>query len=479
VLSGSVFLLIQGLPAAFLLVHGLPFGMIRILLVILAVVTALLAFVLQWPALYLVALAALLGTLVAVVVSLVRRRQRTTEPYAPRPTLSVESREDLGALGISDVRVRESSRPDKPSDGDPAPSTPPVEESEPAVVAAPAEVPAPEVSSLAEARPGPTLIDSGIGLVTPRKKPRLPVEAVNPPHLEDSVLPCLLSLRAAVDATTVCILSQEEMTLRYQVEAIVSRNSYARTHGRFSTRTPLIGATMAQKPITVQRVDAQGFPPAQLGYYTETIAIRQVAFAPLPLVLDERSYFLVVDTMMEGGLDAARKQHLIPQYARLLASLMGPDADETPRLEPPSAAPAQPRPRREIVAEEIALARRLHHPLALALVYLNSPETETEQVTAVEAALEASLRRHTPQGRIERFGELTFGVFYRNQAPEVEAWAMQLQDEVTHQNGLLVGELCVGAALLHDRHTSPDDLRADATTALREAYETGTCTILE
>lgn len=450
--------------------------MIRILLVILAVVTALLAFVLQWPALYLVALAALLGTLVAVLVSLVRRRQRAAEPYPPRPAPPVESREDLSTLGILDIRPRDASRPDK------QPEEPPEMEksleADPTAEALPVDLPAAEVTAPTEPRPGPTLIDSGIGLVTPRKKPRLAVEAVNPPHLEEVVLPCLLSLRAAADATTVCVLSQEEVALRYQVEAIVSRNSYARTHGRFSTRTPLIGAAMAQKPLTVQRVAAEGFSSAQLGYYTETIAIRQVAFAPIPLVLDDRSYYLVVDTMAEGGLDAARKQHLIPQYARLLASLMGQDLDDTPRLEPPRSA-AQPRPRREIVAEEIDLARRLHRPLALALVYLNSPETETEQVTAVEAALEASLRQHTPQGRVERFGELTFGVFYRDQAPQIEAWAMHLQEAVVRQNGLLAGELCVGAALLQDRHTSPDDLRADATTALREAYETGECTILE
>jgi len=32
---------------------------------------------------------------------------------------------------------------------------------------------------------------------------------------------------------------------------------------------------------------------------------------------------------------------------------------------------------------------------------------------------------------------------------------------------------------LQERHQSPEQFRADATAALREAYETGTCTILE
>jgi hypothetical protein len=33
--------------------------------------------------------------------------------------------------------------------------------------------------------------------------------------------------------------------------------------------------------------------------------------------------------------------------------------------------------------------------------------------------------------------------------------------------------------MLGDRHETPEALREDATEALREAYETGTCTIVE
>ncbi len=39
--------------------------------------------------------------------------------------------------------------------------------------------------------------------------------------------------------------------------------------------------------------------------------------------------------------------------------------------------------------------------------------------------------------------------------------------------------MSVGIAMLDDRHDGPDELRSDATAALRESFETGECIILE
>ena len=128
-------------------------------------------------------------------------------------------------------------------------------------------------------------------------------------------------------------------------------------------------------------------------------------------------------------------------------------------------------------------ARHEGQTLALALVYLNQAERIAEAgdatVNEAEHLLESRLQRATQRGRIERFGELTYGVFYDGDLPEVETWGAQVQEMLAMETGLLEGGVSIGIAVLQDRHDTPDVFRADATEALREAYETGTCTILE
>ena len=126
-------------------------------------------------------------------------------------------------------------------------------------------------------------------------------------------------------------------------------------------------------------------------------------------------------------------------------------------------------------------ARARNQLLALALIYLNWAETLANKGVVAEAEhlLAARLQQVTGHRRIERFGELTYGVFYDSDLPEVEAWGAQIQQALADETGLLEGGVSIGIALLHHRHERPEDLRADATEALREAYETGTCTILE
>jgi PleD family two-component response regulator len=80
---------------------------------------------------------------------------------------------------------------------------------------------------------------------------------------------------------------------------------------------------------------------------------------------------------------------------------------------------------------------------------------------------------------VERFGELTFGVFYNGDVVDVEPWAERLQDEMSATDGLLAGGVSIGVAMLRDETQSPEALREDATEALWMAYETGTCTIVE
>src|SRR5690606_24741066 len=103
--------------------------------------------------------------------------------------------------------------------------------------------------------------------------------------------------RVALDAQTVCLLRQEEAGLHYHIEAIVSLNAYARSGGNFTTAAPLLNASEARRPVTVRRVGEGGVPQINLGYYRESIAVRQVAMALVPLPAGAPSYFLLADTM--------------------------------------------------------------------------------------------------------------------------------------------------------------------------------------
>jgi hypothetical protein len=80
---------------------------------------------------------------------------------------------------------------------------------------------------------------------------------------------------------------------------------------------------------------------------------------------------------------------------------------------------------------------------------------------------------------LERFGELTYGIFREEPVSEVEAWALHLQDLLVREGDWFARGVSIGIAILNDRHVGPDSFRADATEALREAFETGACTIIE
>jgi hypothetical protein len=128
-------------------------------------------------------------------------------------------------------------------------------------------------------------------------------------------------------------------------------------------------------------------------------------------------------------------------------------------------------------------ARTENHPLALALIYLNDAEEiagESEKAIGVaERAMADRLEASSEGSRLERFGELTYGIFREEPVSEVEAWALHLQDLLVREGDWFARGVSIGIAILNDRHVGPDSFRADATEALREAFETGACTIIE
>ena len=298
------------------------------------------------------------------------------------------------------------------------------------------------------------------------------------PAIAGVLAPYLEALRTIVDARTVCLLKQEELALEYEVEALVSTADNVLQEGIFSTATPLLTASMAQRAVTVQRIGERALPSECLGYYRgPATTIRQVMLAPVDHAYEPASFFLLADTVEEGGFNAERPRVLMTQFAKLLSTILDEGGLDSLRQQ------SDVRPRSEIIAEEIKKAQDEDHSLALALIYLNRAEALADEgersVSAAEKSLEQYLRTKTPEGRVERFGELTYGVFHPADVAAVETWAMQLESDLEKKDGRLEGGISIGIAMLGPRHKTPDALRADATEALREAYETGTCTILE
>ncbi|MEX1055839.1 MAG: diguanylate cyclase, partial [Rhodothermales bacterium] len=169
---------------------------------------------------------------------------------------------------------------------------------------------------------------------------------------------------------------------------------------------------------------------------------------------------------------------LVGHFARLLGAVI-----ESVRTADIPEAYDYVRPRREIISEEIDRSRKKKKPLALALVHLNEAEAAADQgdrqIKAAEKALATRIRQSARNARVERFGELTFGVFFQAPGTEVESWAIALQRDVDDDPGPLAGGISIGIAMLQERHQDADSFRQDATDALREAYESGTCTIVE
>ncbi|PSQ82921.1 MAG: hypothetical protein BRD44_06330 [Bacteroidetes bacterium QS_7_67_15] len=346
--------------------------------------------------------------------------------------------------------------------------------------------------------------------------------------------------RLATGARVACLLAQEELALEYRLEAADADADAPSLHApgtTFSTEAALLSAHAADQSVTRRSVgssdDGDELAPGLLGYYRQppagAAAPEAVLLAPVPRPDDPTSHFLLLDGARET---LAGPDILLERFARLFAQLLAapsgawdpsPSPEEatapsaTSASSPPSAlngsapspndrstpsAPSQPpsrqdfsgtdsseedgpRPRREIVAEEMERAHAAGREMTLALIYLNRAETITdrddEEVRAAERALKARLRQSAPDdgGRVERFGELTYGVFLPHGSRDAEDWAVALQEELAAASDPLAGGVSVGLALMRSPDQDPEALREHATQALREAYTTGTCTILE
>lgn len=481
----------------------------------------------------------LAGLLVFVAVVLFGvvywRRQQGDDrnPYAVPVSKEASEEDDLRSLGIMDIRPRERRKKAEPG-ASPRPKDAPKhetsgasmarpvnsDESEASVkapaheekntgwapVAEPAETTAaeptvadhtasPEASAAATAAAADAVADAGGapvretdgGVSADVSATAAPSEA--DPEGHPVLNPLLQSLRSALNAHTACLLKQEELALTYEVEAMDSADSEALRSGTFSTRKPLLSATMSQRRVSVRHVGAGGLPHTTLGFYREPVHVAEVGLAPIERSNSASTYFLLVDTLTEEALGTQRGRTILAQYAQLLGTVMEDTETPTSPTHPgtngtPEASEEEMRPRREIIAEEIARAEAAGHPLGLALIHLRNAEIVADDglgaIRRAERALRKRLEKASPDARIERFGECMYGVFHRAPISELEHWAADLQQFLAAEDGLLSGGVNIGVAMLGDRHDGdPDTFRADATTALREAYETGAATLIE
>lgn len=480
--------------------------MLRVFLILLAILLAVLAFVFDRPWLYAGAGAPLLGALGMIGWQMWTRYQSHQRREPARPATDGAAEDDLEEFGIMDVRPQEegsSTGATAASDetsmaSERAPNTTPEPAPDPRTTT-PTSNPAPPVpdpsalSSSGGEEPAPDPAPEPAGAPSTDESP-LDAE----PEASRGLQPLLESARAAMGAHSVCLLVQEDVTLEYRIEACASITPEVRTSGTFETQTPLLSATMSRQPVTVQALDEA--TREALGYYEARPAgLTQMAVAPVQRPDAPETIFLLADATDETDLAMRRTRRLLEHYAETVDLLL---TDDSPFLGAgeQSATPAEdvssepeeesvssgteedPRPRRTIIEEEMEAAQAATEDLALALVHLNRAESIArrgeEAVSTTERRLRARLEQEAPGQRVERFGELTYGIFVRGAAEEVEPWAIDLQNAMAGEAGALEGGISVGVAVRGPSHTDPERLRADATKALREAYETGTCTIV-
>ena len=312
-----------------------------------------------------------------------------------------------------------------------------------------------------------------------RASQRLVVQAQSTEIESDALLPTLVSIEMAFGANTVAIVRQADAALTYEVLAVVGRNAFTRRLGTFTSPSPLISPRMVESPVTIRKVGTGmhgELSPSLLGYYSEAISIRHLAIAPLLTSAEQELYFLLIDSRNDRAFDHPEHPTMIRAFAQVVKTMLG-------RQEQADVVSAVARPRREIIAEEMHRARSESNSLALALVYLNGAEQleimGDASIVAAERALNVRLQSVSGSYRIERFGELMFGVFLTATTEEIEDWTANVQEALFDAEGEFSSGVSIGVAVMNDRHHSAESLRSDATLALQEALSSGHSTVLE
>ena len=355
-----------------------------------------------------------------------------------------------------------------------------------------------------------------------------------PPH-NPRVTALVQALRHTLQAHTVALFVQEEMmTLEYDIAGIDSASNHVQHHGSFSTPYPLLGAGMSRNDVTVQQLGNHPELRNALNYYDGPVSIDKIAFAPVRYRPDAATtYFIVVDAPADIPLEHRRTKALIASGADMLVQILNYDPDalrepvtassdsasasashadqdepEEGAAQPAPDRPQQssdassrpspsteserpsnevkrpgPRPRNEIIAEEVDKADMEDRPMGFALVLVNRYEIIAEHgqgaINEAEEALHDVLRESAPGYRIERFGELMYGAFLHTSIDAIEEWALSLHRAMLRTDGPLKGGVSIGVVMLAPRHEKAQDLRDDGLRALHEAHRSGSPVLFE
>ena len=282
---------------------------------------------------------------------------------------------------------------------------------------------------------------------------------VNP--LDKRILvPVLQGFKSALDVHAVGIIRPVSDDYEYKILGTVGLD-WIRSRGEsFVLKYDLLqeGETTA-----IHSIGTQGLQSNHLTYSRKPASITSLGVT----AIGQTGNLLIADTIAENGLSHPRAKELLNTFGEIFSLLL---YKEDPN-----------RPRHEIIAEEMALARSENKKLALALVLPQKQEnlikTYGDVLEEIEKPLFDCLVNASPKSRVIKFGELLYGVFIDGEKEELEIWHREIQSKIEAHGGLLTGGVFVGIAIMSDRHQTANDLRNDAKAALLEAYKGPAATV--
>lgn len=282
--------------------------------------------------------------------------------------------------------------------------------------------------------------------VQPQKKPQNPLEK----HI---LIPVLRGMQAALDAHAVGLIQRTE-EYNYKVWGTVGLDWNCLRGESFILRHKLL---QESETAAIHTVGENGVPTTQLKYSRTPANITSLGIASA----GQTPYILLADTAKESGLSHPRAKELLEAFGKTLSLMLYRDDPH--------------RPRREIITEEMARARRQGTQLALAITVPQKAEILTKSygdvLSKTEQLFSECLQNAAPYSRVVKFGEITYGIFIDGRKERLETWHKDIQSAIQNQGGLLTGGIYVGMARMTEKHKSPDDLRDEATRALIRAHE--------
>lgn len=414
--------------------------------------------------------------LVTLVALAAKRRSRKPGGGRAGTASAASSREEeLRALGISEVRPKQPSRPTATSTDTFAPKAAAGSADTDGAVKTGSEEPQPLARRNQSAKPeAPAEAEEVVGgaAVAPESGPlperepdaareegRMLQAADDHPfwqtHSPTAFASFLRALWAATEVQT-ALLVTTEADGTYALLASRSHLRGVRQDGRFPADS-FLHVAQPERPITVLAADDPLL--RDLPYYRSQTNVSEVAVLPVSDP-DGLPLYLVVDLQPDQPNFTDRQRALLLGFADLLGTMVAHPQEEPSARGVPT--------RRAIISDEMSRARREERPLSLALVYRVDAEMLAGKGKGAVAEAERSLRLLLEDlvhhGRLERFGELMYGAFLYDEPHAVEEWAQRVHARAEGEGF----DVAVGVARL-GRHRDADALRADAANALQEA----------